>query len=96
MTATTNGSIILLSTPAGRRGAFYELWHGSDATWTKVRVAATDCPRISAEFLAEELRELGATKFSEEYGLQFLDSSEQAFRTDIIDAIVSFEVKPLW
>lgn len=47
-------------------------------------------------FLAEELRELGATKFSEEYGLQFLDSGEQAFRTDIIDAIVSFEVKPLW
>jgi hypothetical protein len=90
------GQLILLSTPAGRRGFFYEVWHNNDDAWHRIKVAATDCPRISPEFLAEERRELGEQRFSEEYGLQFLDSGEQAFRTEIIDAIVSFDVRPLW
>ena len=58
-----DGAMILLSTPAGRRGAFYELWHNNDPTWHRVRVPASDCPRISKEFLAEELRELGQALF---------------------------------
>jgi hypothetical protein len=61
-----------------------------------VRVAAEDCPRISKEFLAEELRELGQQRFSEEYGLAFLDPDEAVFSTEIIDNAFSKEVTPLW
>src|SRR5215470_11047359 len=52
MLATSGGRLIMLSTPFGKRGVFYEAWHGSDS-WHRVKIAATDCPRISKEFLDE-------------------------------------------
>jgi hypothetical protein len=91
-----SGALILLSTPKGKRGTFYELWHNGDAAWTRVRVPASECLRISKEFLAEELRELGAARFSEEYELAFIDSDTSAFSTSIIDAAFSSEILPLW
>ena len=59
-------------------------------------MAATDCPRISAEFLADELKELGALRFSEEYQLEFRDNDEQVFPGAIIAAAFRQEIKPLW
>ena len=53
------GSLIAQTTPAGKRGWFYEQWHSGNDSWRRFRVPATDCPRISKEFLAEQLRELG-------------------------------------
>lgn len=97
MMATTEGGgrLIALTTPAGKRGFFYEAWTGHD-DWTRVRVTADQCPRISKDFLDEELRELGAQRFSEEYGVEFLDPDEAVFPTAIIDAAFSAEVMPLW
>jgi hypothetical protein len=65
MVATSNGALVLLSTPRGMRGEFHSLWHNGDSAWHRVRVPASDCPRISKEFLADELRELGQARFSE-------------------------------
>src|SRR5262245_21396630 len=95
MLATSGGRLIMLSTPFGKRGVFYEAWHGSDS-WHRVRVAASECPRITQEFLDEELRELGQQRFSEEYGLAFLENSEAVFPTTVIDRAVTNEVRPLW
>ena len=95
MMATSEGRLIALTTPAGKRGWFYEAWTGSDR-WHRVEVGADQCPRISKEFLDEELRELGAQRFSEEYGLQFLDPTESVFPTAIIDRAFVPEVIPLW
>jgi len=95
MLATSGGRLIMLSTPFGKRGVFYEAWHGSDS-WHRVKIAATDCPRISKQFLEEELAELGQQRFSEEYGLEFLENTEAVFPTGIIDAAFTDEEKPLW
>jgi hypothetical protein len=67
-----------------------------DPAWHRVRVPASECPRITQDFLDEELKELGAQRFSEEYSLQFLDPDEAVFPTTIIDAAFSHEVLPLW
>ena len=64
----SDGSLIALTTPAGRRGWFYEVWIG-DNSWHRVKVAASACPRFSAAFLAEELRELGPMVFSKSMSL---------------------------
>jgi phage FluMu gp28-like protein len=96
MLATTNGELIALSTPAGKRGAFYDLWHNGDPAWHRVSVPASECPRISKEFLASELRELGAAMYSQEYELAWIDSDTAAFSTAIIDAAFDPEVLPLW
>ncbi len=90
------GRLIALSTPAGRRGWFYESWeHGGDV-WDRTRVAASHCPRISQAFLDEELKQLGAQRFSEEYSLQFIDPDEAVFPSTIINAAFTDAVVPLW
>jgi hypothetical protein len=95
MATKPDGRLIALTTPAGRRGWFYEAWTG-DESWHRVKVSAKDCPRITQHFLDEELRELGAARFSEEYGLEFRDPDESAFPTEIIAAAFTDEVRPLW
>jgi len=83
MLATTNGSLIALTTPAGKRGWFYDQWTGAD-DWTRVRVNAEQCPRISKEFLEEEKRRLGPSVFQQEYDLEFIDASDAMWSVDSI------------
>jgi hypothetical protein len=94
-TSSGGGRLIALSTPAGKRGWFFDAWTGAE-DWHRTRVSAKDCPRITQAFLDEELRELGQQRFSEEYGLEFLDPDEGVFPTAIIDAAFTQEVVPLW
>lgn len=96
MMATVDGSFIALTTPAGKRGWFFEAWHSGGETWRRVKVPASACARLSKEFLDEERRELGAMHFSEEYELAFLEADESVFPSAIIDAAFTQEVRPLW
>ena len=94
--ATVDGSLVALSTPFGKRGWFYEAWVGNDPSWTRIRVPASKCPRISKEFLDEERRELGAMRFSEEYELAWIEPDESVFPTTIVDRAFTQDVRPLW
>lgn len=91
----SQGTLIALTTPAGKRGWFYEAWTKGEG-WHRVRVPASDCPRISKEFLAEELKELGPARFSEEYDLVFRDAEEAIFPVALIERAFTKEVQPLW
>jgi Terminase large subunit, T4likevirus-type, N-terminal len=93
--ATVDGSLIMLTTPAGKRGEFYRAWTEGEG-WTKVRVAASMCPRLSEAFLADELRELGPMRYSEEYELAFLEPDESVFPTMMIERAFTNEIRPLW
>ncbi len=95
LSTKANGRLIALTTPRGKRGWFHEAWFKSDG-WTKVRVPASQCPRISQAHLDEELRELGKARFDEEYNLAFHDDQEAAFPVAVIEAAFSPEVRPLW
>ena len=53
MLAVRHGRLVVLSTPFGQRGWFYDEWQGS-GPFKKVRVTWHDCPRITADFIAEE------------------------------------------
>jgi Terminase large subunit, T4likevirus-type, N-terminal len=94
--ATSNGNIVALSTPAGRAGWYYELWTNTDPAWDRVMIRATDCPRISRAFLDQELKDLGPSKYSQEYDLEFVDSETAAFMGELIEAAFSDQVRPLW
>lgn len=94
--ATTDGRIVGLSTPAGRTGWLYELWTNNDPAWDRVMVKATDCPRISPEFLAQELKDLGPAKYGQEYLLDWVDSESSAFNSELIERAFSDDLKPLF
>ncbi|MFL5245070.1 MAG: terminase large subunit domain-containing protein [Gemmataceae bacterium] len=85
MLAVSQGRLICLSTPFGQRGFFYEAWEQGGASWKRVRITAAECPRITAEFLAQERRSLGGSWVKQEYecsfealvGLVFPDFAQQ-------------------
>lgn len=93
--ATTNGRLIALSTPAGRRGWFFTQWVDGEG-WSRASVKATDCPRITSEFLADERRELGEFIYLSEYECQFQDIESAAFSSDLIENAMSDTLDPLW
>jgi len=95
MLAVSQGRLVLMSTPNGRRGHFYEAWE-SESDWERVKVRATDCPRITPEFLDTERRNLGEWWFRQEYQCEFVDSAAQLFRSADIERAISDEVKPLF
>lgn len=96
MLATSNGRMILMSTPWGRRGHFFEAWENGGPSWERVRVTARDCPRIPATFLAGEEASMPAAWFRSEYCCAFTDNENSVFRSEDIAAALSGDVKPLW
>jgi len=93
--ATTNGTLWLLSTPNGQSGFFSDAWHDTSAAWTRFSVPATQCPRISAEFLAAEEHDLGPAAFAQEYLCQFLAGPQQWISRSMVDeAITDAEPHP--
>lgn len=74
------GKLVALSTPngLGPDNWFSGCWHYQDS-WEHYEVKARECPRISAEFLANELREQGPTIFQQEYECKFIADGSQLF-----------------
>jgi len=95
MVATTGGTIWLMSTPNGKQGFFYEEWEYGGDEWTRVSVAATECPRIRKEFLEEERGSLGPEWFRQEYMCEFVSRGTEAFDRELVEAMVDERVTPL-
>ena len=74
MLAASQGRLVALSTPFGRRGWFHEEWTGGNP-WNRVRVPWQDCPRISQGFIDTEVRSLGDRWIRQEYGCEFVSGS---------------------
>lgn len=95
MLAVSNGRMIAMSTPFGKRGHFWDLWNQGDG-WTKTKVPATDVPRISDEFLAQERRSMPAWRYEQEYLCTFRDADDAVFRYDDIMSLLSADLAPLF
>jgi hypothetical protein len=95
MLAVSGGRLLMLSTPFGKRGVFYEEWSGGSA-WERYTVTAEECPRIPPEFLEEERRTLGEWWFAQEYECRFMDTLDQVFATGVIHKAITDEVAPLF
>jgi hypothetical protein len=93
MIAVGGGSLLMLSTPFGKRGFFYEEWTGPNA-WDRIQVPASECPRIPASFLEEERRSLGDLWFRQEYCCEFIDTDSQMFGRDLVDRSLDRDLEP--
>jgi len=95
MLAVSAGRLILMSTPFGKRGHFWEAWDKGEG-WQRVKVPATEVPRISAEFLAEERGALGEWWFKQEYLCEFVEATDSVFSYQQVMTALSDEVAPLF
>jgi terminase large subunit-like protein len=97
----SGGSIIALTTPAGSRGWFFELWSQKNVedVWERYRVTADECPRISEEVIEEARMTRGPRHVAQEYYCSF-EANESAFfnpedlRRSL--TLMDTEMEPMW
>jgi hypothetical protein len=95
MLAVSGGSLMMLSTPYGKRGVFFEEW-ANGIGWERYEVPASQCPRISEAFLEEERRSLPRRVYRQEYECSFEETDDQVFSFEDVAAAISQDVTPLF
>ncbi|MBN2323140.1 MAG: terminase family protein [Spirochaetes bacterium] len=96
MLAVSDGELMLISTPKGKRGFYYNVWTHGGKTWKRYEVNAKQCPRISATFLAEERESMPERWFMQEYFCKFLDIEDVVFPMEYIEAMRDPDVQPFY
>lgn len=71
MLAVSRGRLVLMSTPRGEQGFFFDTWTKSKG-WEKIEVPWQQCPRIDPAFIEEERLERGNAWVAQEYECQFI------------------------
>ncbi len=79
---------MLLSTPDGKGGFFYDSHHSND--FLQFHVSSEDCHRISKGFLAKERRRLTKQQYAQEHLAEFIDAYTQFFPTKLLKERMSF------
>jgi hypothetical protein len=95
MLAVSNGRVILLSTPRGKRGFFYDIWTEGGADWNRTRITARECPRIAPEWLEREKLAMPDFWFRQEFLCEFCETMDSVFSHADIHAALDSTVKPL-
>jgi hypothetical protein len=88
MLAVSQGRLVCLSTPFGQRGWFFDEWQGA-GPWHKITATWRNCPRISAEFIAEEERAMGRSWVAQEYECSF-EAMEGLVYPDFAQCVTAF------
>ncbi len=92
MLATSNGRLILMSTPNGKRGHFHAAWSGMNTKWQRESITASQVTRISPEYLEDMRAEYGPWKFQQEFFCKFVEANDQFFSDDAIERAFSRQV----
>ena len=82
MLAVTHGNIILLSTPHGKEGFYYDCFQNED--YSSFHVSSEECERVDKKFLKREKERMTKVQYAQEYLGEFVDELMQFFSTDLI------------
>lgn len=95
MLAVSGGSLVMLSTPYGKRGVFFEEWTGGEG-WERYEVPASECPRIPTAFLEAERRSLPDFVYRQEYCCEFVETDDQVFGYGLVQSAITADITPLF
>ncbi|MDX1932003.1 MAG: hypothetical protein SFU56_05305 [Capsulimonadales bacterium] len=87
-TVPGGGQLVLISSPYGRRGVFYEAYlrgERREGRYRSVRLPSSQNPLVDPVFLAEKEAELAPRQFAAEYRAEFVDSAGAVFPTEDIE-----------
>lgn len=82
------GHIILLSTPFGKGGYFYNSF--TDTDFKQFHISSEDCIRIPKDFLKKEKERMTKAEYRQEYQGEFTDEWNQFFQTTLIKKCMTF------
>lgn len=87
--------LYLMSTPNGKRGFFWKEWSGTDAAWLRLRMVASECPRITPAFLERERQGMSSeSMFAQEYLCEFLELKGALFTQELIERMTERDYEP--
>jgi hypothetical protein len=95
MLAVSGGRLLMMSTPHGKRGVFFEEWEQGGSKWERYEVDAYRIPRIPQSFLDEERDSMPEALFQQEYGCKFTETTDEIFTHDMVANAVTDYVQPL-
>jgi hypothetical protein len=96
MLFVSQGRLLCLSTAGAKMGYFYKTWTEGGPEWDRYRVPAADCPRIPADELARQRRELGPLWAGMELDCEFGELLGALFREEDIAATLANDLEPLF
>lgn len=76
------GYTILLSTPFGKGGYFYNSFNDKD--FKHFHISSEKCPRMEKRFLRKEKKRMSTREYRQEYLGEFTDDMSQFFPSDLI------------
>lgn len=82
------GWIVLLSTPFGKGGYYYDSF--TDKDFRSWHVSSEECKRIPKDFLRKEKLRMTKAQYRQEYLGEFTDEFNQFFPTDLIKRQMTF------
>jgi len=82
------GIIVLLSTPFGKGGFFFNSF--TDPDFLSFHVSSEDCKRIPKDFLKKEKERMTKAEYRQEYQGEFTDEWNQFFNTTLIKERMTF------
>jgi len=93
------GDYLLVSSPNGKRSAYYRLFARASAapsdgfgiTYAAHQFPTIGNPHLDLAFLHSQREEMGEYMFAQEYDAQFLDVGGSVFRDDDIDAAIRLD-----
>ncbi|MGE4048937.1 MAG: terminase family protein [Acetobacteraceae bacterium] len=96
MLAVGGGRLLVMSTPRGKRGWFYDAWHyDSESDWHREKITAYEVPRISPAFLEAERRRLGDRWFRQEYLCEFISEEDELFDSEDVQRAINSDIPAL-
>jgi hypothetical protein len=96
MLAVSGGQLLMMSTPFGKRGHFFEAWENGGNEWGRTRIPWMEIPRITKEFVDSERKALGDWWIRQEYECEFVQTTDQVFSYDLVLASMSDDIEPLF
>ena len=82
------GYLVLLSTPFGKGGFFYNSF--TDPDFLSIHVSSERCKRIPKSFLRKEKQRMTKAEYRQEYLGEFTEEWNQFFTTDLIKSCMTF------
>ena len=95
MLSISNGDLMLLSTPNGKIGFFWDVWSKGGDEWSKYEIPWSVCPRHSEARLNDLKQVIGEYRFAVEFECKFYDPQDAVFSSEDLDAALGFTIDQL-
>jgi hypothetical protein len=68
---------MLVTTPNGQTGYFYDQWHSETGPWAKLLGTLERCPRVNLKAIDDMRRTMSRDDFQQEFECKFIASGGQ-------------------